>query len=77
VSAAFTPGADPVELTPVYRAQDDDRVAGGQGRTDDDLDGNAMALLWILAVPAGLGLGIFAATHVAAAADAIGAWCAS
>jgi hypothetical protein len=69
----FVPGADPVELGPVLRSVPT-LVEGGQGRTDADLARASMVLLWLLAIAAGLGLGITAARYVAAAADAIGAW---
>jgi hypothetical protein len=72
----FIAGADPIELTPVLRFGPP-LVEGGQGRTDADLDRSFMVLLWLMAIAAGLGLGVAAARYVAAAADAIGAWCAS
>jgi hypothetical protein len=72
----FISGADPIELTPVLRSAPP-LVEGGQGHTDADIDRAAKALRWLLAIAAGLGLGVTAARYVAAAADAIGAWCVS
>jgi hypothetical protein len=81
---AFVPGDDPVELRPVRRSfsvSERSHVAtgirGGQGRSGADLDRAVMVMIWMLVIAAGLGLGITAARYVAAAADAIGAWCVS
>lgn len=72
--APFVAGSDPLELSPTYRAADDDRVAGGQGHTDADLDGNAAILLLPIGLAIAAVLGIACAELIARAATAAGAW---